>query len=253
VPVSEASQEIVSVRQVKLDAMRQLQAELRRPVNKAKASKPGLLKSLLHREADTFILYLDVGDQWLKDEQQSIGHYLLGCANRRIELDLLPLNKMPQPTIDLAIVATRNKISDLSQRSYTSYVIDVVFNGTTWQLARRYKEFDALHSHLKSKYPAVEIPGLPPKHVWTPVEGEFVTNRKEQLEAFLKQLLLHPVTSTDVMLMSFLGVVSVSRDPELGHSEKAVIHVTTLHDSVECGDIILFSCRFGASRLQRKV
>ncbi|KAF1786884.1 Phox homologous domain [Phytophthora cactorum] len=230
VPVSEASQESVSVGQVKLDAIRRC--------------KLGY--------DDSFVLYLDIGDQWLQDEQQSIGHYILGCASRKIELELVPMHRMPQPTLDLAIVGTKTKISDLSQRPYTCYVIDVVFNGTTWQLARRYKEFDALHSQLKSKYPGTALPGLPPKHVFTPVEGEFINYRKEQLEAFLKQLLLHPIASTDVLLMSFLGVVSISRDPELGQREKSVIHVTSLHDSVGVGDIILFSCRFGASRLQRK-
>ncbi|KAG2771531.1 hypothetical protein PC116_g7510 [Phytophthora cactorum] len=251
VPVSEASQESVSVGQVKLDAIRQMQAWLRRSDNKDKLSTPGLLH-MLRREADSFVLYLDIGDQWLQDEQQSIGHYILGCASRKIELELVPMHRMPQPTLDLAIVGTKTKISDLSQRPYTCYVIDVVFNGTTWQLARRYKEFDALHSQLKSKYPGTALPGLPPKHVFTPVEGEFINYRKEQLEAFLKQLLLHPIASTDVLLMSFLGVVSISRDPELGQREKSVIHVTSLHDSVGVGDIILFSCRFGASRLQRK-
>ncbi|KAG6959293.1 hypothetical protein JG687_00008878 [Phytophthora cactorum] len=249
---SEASQESVSVGQVKLDAIRQMQAWLRRSDNKDKLSTPGLLH-MLRREADSFVLYLDIGDQWLQDEQQSIGHYILGCASRKIELELVPMHRMPQPTLDLAIVGTKTKISDLSQRPYTCYVIDVVFNGTTWQLARRYKEFDALHSQLKSKYPGTALPGLPPKHVFTPVEGEFINYRKEQLEAFLKQLLLHPIASTDVLLMSFLGVVSISRDPELGQREKSVIHVTSLHDSVGVGDIILFSCRFGASRLQRKV
>ncbi|POM78252.1 Ribonuclease H2 subunit A [Phytophthora palmivora] len=248
VPVSEASQESVSVRQVKVDAVRQMQAELRSS-DKDNMSR---LHKLLRRDVDTFILYLDIGEQWLKDEQLSIGHYILGCANRRITLELVPMNRMPQPTIDLAIVGTKNKVSDLSQRTFTSYLIDVVFNDTTWQLARRYKEFDALRSHLKKKYPDTMLPGLPPKHVFTPVDGEFINNRKQQLEAFLKQLLLHPIVSTDVLLMSFLGVVSISRDPELGYSKKSVIHVTSLHDSVGCGDIILFSCRFGASRLQRK-
>ncbi|KAE8897010.1 hypothetical protein PF005_g16779 [Phytophthora fragariae] len=252
VPVSEASQDRVNVRQVKLDAIKQLQAELRRSTNKDKTSTTGLLQNILQREADTFVLHLDIGDQWLKDEQQSIGHYILGCASRKIELALLPLNKMPQPTLDLSIVGTKTKISDLSQRPYTCYLIDIIFNGTTWQLARRYKEFDTLHSHLKSKHPAVDLPSLPPKHVFTPLEGEFIDYRKDQLESFLKQLILHPVASTDVLLLSFLGVVSVSRDPELSQSGKSVIHVTSLHNSVACGDIILFSCRFGASRLQRK-
>ncbi|OWZ19587.1 Ribonuclease H2 [Phytophthora megakarya] len=246
VPVSEASQESVSVRQVKVDAIRQMKAEL------TSSEEKMTLKKLLRRDVDSFIFHLDIGNQWLKDEQLPIGHYILGCPSRRIELELVPMNRMPQPTIDLAMVGTKNKISDLSQRTYTCYLIDVVFNETTWQLARRYKEFDALRSHLKRKYPATELPGLPSKQMFTPVDGEFINSRKQQLEAFLKQLLLHPIVSTDVLLMSFLGVVSISRDPELGSSKKTVVHVTSLHESVRCGDIILFSCRFGASRLQRK-
>ncbi|KAI9988074.1 hypothetical protein PInf_024335 [Phytophthora infestans] len=251
VPISEASQQSVRVGQVKLDAIRQMKADLHRAENKDKLSTPGLLHTL-RRDADSFVLHLDIGDQWLQDEQQSISHYILGCASRKIDLELVPMNRMPPPTLDLAIVGTKNKISDLSQRAYTCYVIDVVFNGTTWQLARRYKEFDALHNQLKRKYPGTTLPGLPPKHVFTPTEGVFINHRKGQLEAFLKQLLLHPIASTDVLLMSFLGVVSTSRDPELGHSAKSVIHVTSLHDSVAVGDIIMLSCRFGASRLQRK-
>ncbi|CAI5702473.1 hypothetical protein KXD40_003351 [Peronospora effusa] len=248
VPVSTASQDNVSVLQIKLDAIRQMQADLHRSVN----STCERLQRLLVHEADRFILYLEDEKQWLHDEQQSIGHYILGCTSRKIHLELVPISRMPQPTIDLAIVGTKKKISDLSQRPYTCYVIDIIFNGTTWQLARRYNDFNDLHSHLKRKHPDIELPGLPSKHVFTPVEGALVNHRKEQLEVFLKQLLLHPIASTDVLLMSFLGVVSVSRDPELGLSDKRVIHVTSLHDSVTCGDVVLFSCRFGASRLQRK-
>ncbi|CAH0517372.1 unnamed protein product [Peronospora belbahrii] len=248
VSVSAASQESVSIYQIKLDAIRQMQAE----VHRSTKSERGRLQSLLWCEADSFVLYLESENQWLSEEQQSIGRYILDCETCDIHLILAPVDRMPQPTIDLAVVGTKTKISDLSQRPYTCYVIDIIFNGTKWQITRRYKDFDVLQSHLRRKYRDAKLPGLPSKHVFTPVNGEFINYRKEQLEAFLKQLLLYPIASTDVLLMSFLGVVSVASDPELGLSGKSVIHVTSLHDTVSCGDIILFSCRFGASRLQRK-
>ncbi|KAI9913722.1 hypothetical protein PsorP6_005043 [Peronosclerospora sorghi] len=238
VPVSEASHRSVSVFQVKMDAIKQIQANY--AIKDATA-----FHRLLERGADNLILYLEIQNQWLKDEELSIGHYLFGCANRRIHLELVPMHKMPQPTLDVTIAGTKNKVSDLSQREFTCYVIDVVFNGTTWQLVRCYKEFDTLTSQLNHKYPAMKLPDLPPKHVFTRIQGALIEYRKEQLEAFLKHLIRHPVVSTDVLVMS-------ARYPELGHKEKSVIHVTSLHESVKYGGIILFSCRFGASRLQRK-
>ncbi|RLN90593.1 hypothetical protein BBJ28_00007965 [Nothophytophthora sp. Chile5] len=252
IPISKASKEDVTVEQVKTDAIKQLRTELRRPGNEAKAATAGLLQNVLRHEPDSFVLCFQTENQWFQDEQRSIGYYIRDHASRKVQLELVPTSSIPLPTLDLAIVSTKNKVSDLSQRSYTNYVVDVSFNGTAWQLARRFKEFYLLNCRLKTKYPGVELPRLPPKQAFTPLEGIFIQRRRAQLENYLKQVLVHPVLGSDVLLLSFLGVVSTSRDRELGQSEKSVIHVTTLHDSVRCGDIVLFSCRFGASRLQRK-
>lgn len=221
---------------------------------------------MLRRDADFFVLCYEERDRWFKDEQCPIGYYLQDAtatasspssssAKRTLILALRPLNTMPHPTIQVEIAATKNKVSDLSQKTYTSYQVDVVFNDMKWQLTRRYKEFDALQSHLKRKYAPVLLPKLPAKHLFTPIEGDFVDRRREQLDNYLKQMILHPLAGSDVLLLSFLGVVSTSRDPELSnhHDNKNVLHITTLHQSLDCGDILLFSCKFGASVLQRKV
>ncbi|RLN96601.1 hypothetical protein BBJ28_00000147 [Nothophytophthora sp. Chile5] len=248
----DASKEDVTVEQVKTDAIKQLRTELRRPGNETKAATAGLLQNVLRHKPDCFVLCFQTENQWFQDEQRSIGYYIRDRSSRKVQLALVPTSSIPLPTLDLTVVSTKNKVSDLSQRSYTNYVIDVSFNGTAWQLARRFKEFYLLNCRLKTKYPGVELPRLPPKQAFTPLEGIFIQRRRAQLENYLKQVLVHPVLGSDVLLLSFLGVVSTSRDRELGQSEKSVIHVTTLHDSVRCGDIVLFSCRFGASRLQRK-
>ncbi|KAF1321069.1 Ribonuclease h2 subunit a, partial [Globisporangium splendens] len=283
IPLSESSQEEISVKQIKLDAIQQLRNQLHHAHNvrlflspdvephkktslskgflsysalcvifKATQASSGLFRDLLRREADHFVLCNQAKDRWFSNEQCPIGYYISDIPARSIHLALLPVNTMPHPTIEVAIAATKNKISDLSQKTYTAYMIDVSFNDVKWQLARRYKEFDALHAHLEDKYGHVPLPKLPSKRLFTPLEGTFVDKRREQLENYLKQMILHPLVGSDVLFLSFLGVVSTSRDRELSNNEKNVLHVTTLHQSLDCGDILLFSCRFGASVLQRK-
>lgn len=202
---------------------------------------------------------------WFKDEHEPVSFYIrsphspTGAAaasgtKRSLFLTLQLINAMPHPMLEVTISASTNKVSDLSQKTYTAYQLDVSFNAMTWQVVRRYKEFDVLQGHLKDKYAPVPLPKLPPKHLFTPREGEFVDKRREQLENYVQQLVAHPLVGSDVRVLSFLGVVSTSRDPELGNREqKHVLHITTLHQSLDCGDILLFSCRFGASVLQRKV
>jgi hypothetical protein len=209
----------------------------------------------LRHEADHFALHFTGGaDLWLKDEQQPISHYIKhGSKVRTIALSLEPQSAMPFPTLELSISSTKNKVSDLSQKAYTAYLIDVHFNDMRWQVERRFKEFHKLHHELKEKYPVCELPRLPCKHVFTPLEGQFVHRRRLQLEQYTRELVDHPLLSLDVLLLSFLGVVSTSRDRDLSKNEKSVIHVTALHVGLDYGDIILFSCRFGASVLQRKV
>lgn len=305
VPLSETSQEQVSVKQVKLDAIQQLRSQLYAAHNVRLSlsfafvflstrtpqtahvlghaalspashdslalvqTSPGLFRDLLRREADFFLLCHDDRELWFKDEQCPIGayvralcspraataaHALSESTKRSLVLALRPVNTMPHPMLEVTIRSTKTRVSDLSQKTYTAYELAVSFNDLTWQLARRYKEFDALQRHLKRKYAPALLPKLPPKHVFAHHGDGFVDKRRAQLEAYVQQLVLHPLAGADVLFLSFLGVVSTSRDRELGNREhKTVLHITTLHKSLNYGDILLFSCRFGASVLQRKV
>jgi len=263
IPLSAASLDEIPVHRVKADAIQQLRKHHTQDI-KADSSTSDRgrqratlrLRDLAHKSLDWFSLHIEELDQWLQDEQRPIGSYLTDLAGRKkVTLALRPANEMPFPTLQLSISGAKNKVSDLSQRTFTTYTIDVAFNDMTWQLSRRYKEFAALHEQLESKHPSkvASLPMLPPKHIYTPREGEFVERRRVQLEQYLHQLLTDSVISNDVLLMSFLGVVSTSRDPELSQSNKGVVHVTALHNSLNYGDILLFSCKFGASVLQRTV
>ncbi|DAZ97400.1 TPA: hypothetical protein N0F65_011284 [Lagenidium giganteum] len=275
IPLTNQSMREISGRQVKLDALQQLRKQILSDhkvvrtlilLDKQAATAPNLFLDIMRREADWFALQWAEHGLWLKDEQAMIGQFLAGVAARVIPLQLLPVSLMPYPTLELQISSTKTKHSDISQRAYIAYVIDVTFNEMKWQVMRRYKEFFKLHEQLKIKYElpaasevpptvngvAVVLPRLPPKHMFTPTSGEFVNKRRVQLEHYLSCLVSHPAFCQDVLLLSFLGVVSTARDREISKNEKNVIHITSLHVGLDYGDIILFSCRFGASIVQRK-
>lgn len=250
-PVGEAISNDVTIQHIKLEALEQLRK--RCTSNPTGIPSSGILRDITRRDAECFVLFHKQSNTWLKDEHLSIRQSLLNGMGGEVHVALLPMNLMPLPGMEVHISATKNKLSDLSQREYTAYLIDVTFEDMKWQAVRRFKEFHNLHSVLKSKYPTLELPKLPHKHIFTPREGEFVDRRRQHLEQYLRELVVHPHLSNDVHLMSFMGVVSTSRDPELSQNIKTVLHVTTLHESVNYGDILLFSCKFGASVLQRKV
>lgn len=268
IPLGLSSLDTISVHRIKFDAIQQMRkyhlgllGNNTHPSSDLQTSKQQnttavTFQDLVCRSPDWFMLVHKEQKLWLQDEQRAIGAYLPGLAKvKKMVLALRPAYEMPHPTLRLTITDAKTKVSDLTQREYTAYIIDVVFSDMTWQLARRYKEFAALHSQLAKKYSGhdTSLPVLPPKHVFTPKEGEFVDRRRLQLEHYLLRLMMHPIVSNDVLLLSFLGVVSTSRDPELSQSHMGVLHVTSLHNSLSYGDILLFSCKFGASVLQRTV
>lgn len=250
-PVRKATANDITIQCIKLEALEQLRK--RCTSNPAGLPSSGIFRDIVRRDAECFVLFHKESNTWLKDEHLSIRECLFNGVDREVHVALLPMNLMPLPGMEVHISATKNKMSDLSQREYTAYPIDVTFEDMKWQAVRRFKEFHKLNGVLKSKYPTLELPKLPHKHIFTPREGEFVDKRRQHLEQYLRELVAHPQLSHDVHLMSFMGVVSTSRDPELSQNAKTVLHVTTLHESVGYGDILLFSCKFGASVLQRKV
>jgi hypothetical protein len=43
-------------------------------------------------------------------------------------------------------------------RTYTEYMVQVKFNGQTWAIAHKYRDFHALHESLILCYPTVQFP-----------------------------------------------------------------------------------------------
>ncbi|KAJ0409096.1 hypothetical protein P43SY_002230 [Pythium insidiosum] len=220
IPLSESSRDQVTVLQVKLDAISQLRKSLVKEATGLVSEAKEFLTRLLNHDPDWFVLCIDEPRVWMKEEHH-----------------------------------TKRKTSDLTQRPYTAYVIDVTFDNMTWQIQRRYQDFHHLHQQLKLKHGPLgaTLPQLPPKRVFTPVDGDFVLRRRVLLAQYLQLLIEYPVFGQDVLVLSFLGVVSRSRDPEVNKSGKNVMHITAVHTGLDYGDIVLFSCRFGASVIQRKL
>lgn len=258
IPLTSSLRQSTPIYQIKLQALEELRKigydALNEPARESTAASHWLQDYLRH-EADWFALLMPTASGvWFKDEQRPLNHYVrTDHKDPIIHLKLEPITAMPHPTIALSITSTKNRVSDLSQRNYTTYLIDVSFNDMTWQVPRRYKDFHRLHQSLTATHTQCMLPKLPPKHIFTPVEGEFVAKRRVQLEAYVRHLVDHPVLGSDVLVLSFLGVVSTSRDRDLSRNAKNVIHVTALHVGLDYGDVVLFSCRFGASVIQRKV
>ncbi|CAK4657932.1 unnamed protein product [Aphanomyces euteiches] len=222
------------------------------------------------------VAYLDGrGDIWLRNESKRVKHYLdmrFDAGSSVVSMEVRCINLMPPPPLQVSIVSTVNKVSDLSQREYTvgrplpfsslrslispsqAYKIQVEFNDLRWTVDRRYKQFFNLHEALSSSDYELKMyfPAMPPRRAITPKKGSFVAKRQQRLEEYLQDLVALPSMAEDVRVMEFLGVVSMARnvDPE---DTRSVLHVSVIHTCLEYGDIVLFKTRFGTSKVQRKL
>jgi sorting nexin-4 len=87
--------------------------------------------------------------------------------------------------------------------------------GATYEVYRRYREFEILRNHLVATYPAVIVPPLPEKVVsvtWkngTPELDKFneklIEERKAAFEVFLKKICSHPTLSAHPAFHDFLS------------------------------------------------
>nr|CCA21462.1 ribonuclease H2 subunit A putative [Albugo laibachii Nc14] len=216
---------------------------------------------------DAVACYSREENRWYADDCVCLTDICPGHPIKTLELVLR--NYMPPPTLDVTIFGTQNCASDLLMSFYTSYRIRVTFGKMTWQVSRRYREFDHLHCLLKEKYGEAfsfalsdstvsylgkAIVKFPPKQIFGRLESDTIDRRRVMLEDYLQRL-LHapkpPTLSQDVLILSFLGIVSTQK-----LSNKSVgsdsINIDALDKQIDFGDILLFSCRFGSSICQRK-
>ena len=75
--------------------------------------------------------------------------------------------------------------------------------------------------------------------------------RKNQLDNFLKQLLLISEAISNRHIVSFLGALRAVESPSEAGKSRQMIHVSNIEDHASWGDVILFRCSNPVSGLQR--
>ncbi|XP_039652589.1 PX domain-containing protein kinase-like protein isoform X3 [Perca fluviatilis] len=89
-------------------------------------------------------------------------------------------------------------------QSHTEYIVRVqrgVSSENSWQVIRRYSDFDVLNSSLMVC--GISLP-LPPKKLIGNMDREFIAERQRGLQAFLDSITQHPLLSCSLTVKKFL-------------------------------------------------
>ncbi|KAM6927740.1 PX domain-containing protein kinase-like protein [Xenentodon cancila] len=103
-------------------------------------------------------------------------------------------------TVPLAAVIEASQ----NLQSHTEYIIRVqrgVSSDNSWQVIRRYSDFDILNSSLMVC--GVSLP-LPPKKLIGNMDREFIAERQRGLQTYLDSITQHPLLSTSLTVKKFL-------------------------------------------------
>ncbi|XP_037534961.1 PX domain-containing protein kinase-like protein [Nematolebias whitei] len=117
------------------------------------------------------------------------------------------LEKPPVPgrlLLDDTVPLTAVIEASQNLQSHTEYIIKVqrgVSSDNTWQVIRRYSDFDILNSSLMVC--GVGLP-LPPKKLIGNMDREFIAERQKGLQAYLDSITQQPLISTSLMVKKFL-------------------------------------------------
>ena len=96
---------------------------------------------------------------------------------------------------------TRTQPGLLADRVVTSFIVEVRQLGFTWEVARRYSDFDQLHELLSFQWS--ELPPLPPKLLFTQ-EASDDASRMLELDVYLRSLVGVPGVAESPLLGTFL-------------------------------------------------
>ena len=80
----------------------------------------------------------------------------------------------PRRLFEVRVISSEN-FSD-----YTSYALKVSSGGSTWQISKRYSEFEAFNSKLRDRFPMLALPKLPGK-VWFGSMSQGVVEHRKQV------------------------------------------------------------------------
>ena len=106
------------------------------------------------------------------------------------------------------IVSTSNQLEDepwLPVKSIvTMFRIHVSCGEKSWEVLRRYTDFNELHAQLAKVFDPAGLPALPPKLLLN--DDESIAERYLELDTYLRKLLTAEPTTRHPRLLDFLGV-----------------------------------------------
>ncbi|XP_059184375.1 PX domain-containing protein kinase-like protein isoform X1 [Centropristis striata] len=108
------------------------------------------------------------------------------------------------PLLDDTVPLTALIEASQNLQSHTEYIIRVqrgVSSENSWQVIRRYSDFDVLNSSLMVC--GITLP-LPPKKLIGNMDREFIAERQRGLQAFLDSITQHPLLSSSLTVKKFL-------------------------------------------------
>eukprot|EP00916_Digyalum_oweni_P006045 GHVL01010417.1.p1 GENE.GHVL01010417.1~~GHVL01010417.1.p1 ORF type:complete len:532 (+),score=113.03 GHVL01010417.1:25-1596(+) len=123
-----------------------------------------------------------------------------------------------------------------------TYKISISNKGTTWELSKRYSDFDNFVSCLNYNRFGL-IPSLPPKTLFgKPTDDENVKIRQKQLQEFLNRLLARPDLRTSHITLDFLSFDTRNCEPinilEISKAADTRFYVTSISYLEESNSIL---------------
>jgi hypothetical protein len=153
-----------------------------------------------HRNYSAMRAYLDL---WKEDWSEWRKNSAVEEVDQSDERLVLAKACEPYGMFQLGITGTKYGKTDRA----LYYRLEVMFQGReTYELEKRYKDFDSLNSILHDRYKAEELSGaaFPPKKPFTKLNPEFYESRAHDLHLFLQNIITKPAIAASPELCEFL-------------------------------------------------
>eukprot|EP00927_Polykrikos_kofoidii_P078486 TRINITY_DN75306_c0_g1_i1.p1 TRINITY_DN75306_c0_g1~~TRINITY_DN75306_c0_g1_i1.p1 ORF type:complete len:243 (+),score=32.85 TRINITY_DN75306_c0_g1_i1:105-731(+) len=102
----------------------------------------------------------------------------------------------------------KSRISILGSGQHAVYTIHVTWDGKTHRARKRFSEFAALHDFLKERFPVGLTFDLPAKTAIRTFSQEALDDRKNALNAYLKELCRFTELINCPQVLAFFGILS---------------------------------------------
>ena len=105
-------------------------------------------------------------------------------------------------------------LSRCAQAPVTYFVLLVRIGASSWNVRRRFKDFDVLYNNLCQAYGKAIVPPVPPKQLVKNESAEFLQRRTQLLASFLAGVMADKLLSMSAELCAFLECESGAFEDE---------------------------------------